>query len=183
MKVNKFRIFCVTDNKYEYVWLEDGEAAPSFCPVNSSHTIDANSISIVQSVSEDVYSVENSIGKGGPQVNLRGMYFTATAGEDTVYNYDIAEKLFLRGAKLLIDGCSFFDSLSLELVDHQNLLGYGAGFVLSKYASNYPVHQGMELFDNERLTELDLNGFRFKLTYKSLGSVDVKVALGLRGYK
>lgn len=50
-EVNQYRIFCVTENDYVYTW---GTSPPTTCPNNSAHTIDTNSITIVQTVSTQV---------------------------------------------------------------------------------------------------------------------------------
>jgi hypothetical protein len=41
--VNKYRIFCNTENKYTYRW---DDAVPTKCPIDGAHTIDTNTISI-----------------------------------------------------------------------------------------------------------------------------------------
>lgn len=35
----QYRVFCQTDNRYEYVWLPSTSPAPTTCPVNGAHTI------------------------------------------------------------------------------------------------------------------------------------------------
>ena len=43
--VYKYRIWCVTDAKYEYTW---GEDEPTTCPANTAHTIDADKTTVVE---------------------------------------------------------------------------------------------------------------------------------------
>jgi len=45
--INKYRIYCTTDNKWEYIW---DTSAPTTCPVNGVHTVNANSVSILGNV-------------------------------------------------------------------------------------------------------------------------------------
>lgn len=47
--VNKYRVRCTTDNKYEEVWAKQ---EPTVCPVNAAHTIDASLTTIIDSVKE-----------------------------------------------------------------------------------------------------------------------------------
>ena len=43
--VNRYRIWCQTEAAYVYVW---AESEPTLCPTDSGHTIDADSIAIVE---------------------------------------------------------------------------------------------------------------------------------------
>lgn len=54
MKVNRFKIYCETDSKWEYVLKEEGQAAPTTCPTNAGHTCTANSVSIDQVIGADI---------------------------------------------------------------------------------------------------------------------------------
>ena len=50
--INKWRIRCLTDNTYEYVWLPDGDPAPTTCPTNTAHSVNAPSAAIVETTGE-----------------------------------------------------------------------------------------------------------------------------------
>jgi len=59
----KYRIYCITDSKYEYVWSEE---PPLTCPTNTSDTIDLNSITIIEKIdSNEVKVKEESTTTGG----------------------------------------------------------------------------------------------------------------------
>jgi len=51
----KYRVRCVTDNKWESVW---GTTAPTTCPVNTAHTIDPISTSITEIFEKNHVTVE-----------------------------------------------------------------------------------------------------------------------------
>jgi hypothetical protein len=40
----KWRIYCITDNKWEYIW---NNSSPTVCPIDANHTVNDNSISDV----------------------------------------------------------------------------------------------------------------------------------------
>ena len=64
--VYKYRVWCDTDSKWEYVWRDENEAVPSLCPVNTGHTIDTAKTSIVEQSSTNVVKVqEEEIPTGG----------------------------------------------------------------------------------------------------------------------
>lgn len=50
MKLYKYKIYCQTDSKFEYVWKDEDEAAPTTCPTNTAHTCDLNSVAIDETV-------------------------------------------------------------------------------------------------------------------------------------
>lgn len=62
-EVNYYKIFCTSDNKFEYVW---GTSAPAKCPTDTAHTVDTNSIAIVKTVAETIVTIkEEDIPTGG----------------------------------------------------------------------------------------------------------------------
>jgi len=54
-EVNKYRIYCTTEAGYVCMW---GTEEPTTCPNDTGHTIDTNSITIVQTISTDVVLVD-----------------------------------------------------------------------------------------------------------------------------
>lgn len=46
MKILKYKIYCETDAKWEYVYKEESESAPTTCPINTAHTIVSNSVAV-----------------------------------------------------------------------------------------------------------------------------------------
>lgn len=57
--VNKYQVYCTTENKYYCVW---NDATPTVCPNNADHAIDSNSISIVDTITDtDVNIIEETI--------------------------------------------------------------------------------------------------------------------------
>lgn len=48
--INQYRFLCGTESTYKYVW---AESQPTTCPTASNHTIDLNSLTIVDSISQN----------------------------------------------------------------------------------------------------------------------------------
>jgi len=46
----RYRFWCVTDSKYVYIDKLFADSAPTDCPDNAGHTIDANQTAISESV-------------------------------------------------------------------------------------------------------------------------------------
>lgn len=61
--VNYYRLKCLTENQFKYSW---NIIKPTYCPTNSEHQIDNNSITKLSSVSSDIVEIkEESIATGG----------------------------------------------------------------------------------------------------------------------
>lgn len=54
----KWRVYCATDSKYEYIWLDETQAEPTTCPVNTAHTITAAQTSIIDTRVPDVVNIK-----------------------------------------------------------------------------------------------------------------------------
>ncbi len=52
--VYKFRVFCQTENEYVYTWNDE---SPQVCPNNGSHTIDDNTVTIIDTVSTNTVQI------------------------------------------------------------------------------------------------------------------------------
>jgi len=55
-EVYKYELYCETEGKNVYDW---GESEPTQCPIDSGHTVDLDSISIVETVSDEHVEVTN----------------------------------------------------------------------------------------------------------------------------
>ena len=56
--VYKYRIHCVTDNTQEFIW---SESTPTACPTNTAHTIDTDSIVIIETREQNVFEVKEEL--------------------------------------------------------------------------------------------------------------------------
>jgi len=56
--VYQYRIYCITDSKYEYIW---GTTPPTLCPTNTSHEVNPNSINSVNEVSDTAVEIKQEI--------------------------------------------------------------------------------------------------------------------------
>lgn len=90
--VNHYRFRCVTEGVDVYVW---GEALPTLCPNDSAHTINADSITIVETVSPTDVTVLNQqvfpTTSGNtpifqPNIVPPGYYFYGTGAFDDITN-------------------------------------------------------------------------------------------------
>ncbi len=61
-QVDRYRLFCKTENAYQYAWTD---CLPTACPNNNTHTIDNSTVSIVDSISSAAVEVVQQTGTGG----------------------------------------------------------------------------------------------------------------------
>ena len=62
----RYRIYCEVDNRYEYIWLESTEDPPIYCPVDQNHTINLQSVEIIETLKTDKINIsEEKISTGG----------------------------------------------------------------------------------------------------------------------
>lgn len=79
VKVNKWRIYCVTENSWVYGWVEEG-IEPSTCFTDTIHTINSYSKSIVDNItSNNVVIEEERHGKTGGHFRCEGFSMSIPA--------------------------------------------------------------------------------------------------------
>lgn len=89
---NKFRIYCNVSHQFEYIILET-EIPPTTCPVDASHSINPDSISIIETLSDNLVTISQQVGtdRTNGAYTLHGRAFNAIANTTTydAFYYDI----------------------------------------------------------------------------------------------
>lgn len=68
-----------------------------------------------------------------------GVTFTASANTTTTNDVLIADDLFVRFLELILNGHQMNDTISMSFIDKDNVLGFGANFVVATPVSNYNI--------------------------------------------
>lgn len=91
--VNKWRIYCNTDNKWVYKWEQEGVTPRTECFEESSHTVNPDSMSVIEKISSSEVKIKEENKKTQGNYRTEGRRITAAAMADTVdrfsMNYDI----------------------------------------------------------------------------------------------
>lgn len=74
----KFRIYCETDNKWEYIW---DTVAPTICPTTSGHTVNSNSVNFIEEINSK--TIDNT--DVDYKVNEKAVLCDTTNGNIDVY--------------------------------------------------------------------------------------------------
>jgi hypothetical protein len=117
------------------------------------------------------------------KVNFKGFGFTGSVQPSQVCNVDyiLPETRLVYGGEILLSGHQFGDTLCFQVVDVNNILGYGAGLVLGEYLKDWNVAadtcaQNVVLVDYP--TEISA-GLGFRIRYTSTGPQTVGVAVNV----
>lgn len=114
---------------------------------------------------------------------FRGASFsgTATAMTTTNLDYKITEERYINGGRLLVSNIGDDDKITFQVVDKDNILGYGANVVLDEFIKDYfvPTAGNLEVrLDYPAKIPANLY-LRLKYTNSSLTSASIKCNLYL----
>ena len=115
-----------------------------------------------------------------------GVSNTATKNTTTNIDYKMPEDRMINGVHLFLDGHKWDDYIKFQVVDVDNLLGYGAGVILDEFGSTWNIDpntcaQRHEIIDYPAKIKKDLY---LRTVYVSTGTVDdVKVKINLYLHK
>ncbi|MBA42966.1 MAG: hypothetical protein CMF62_03020 [Magnetococcales bacterium] len=101
-KLIKYRIYCETDSKWEFVWREENQSQPTTCPVDTNHNINSSSVAIVDERSElKVQIQEEKITTGG-HFRLEDYTFTCLGNQTTFFEFSIPTPSSVLSYKLVV---------------------------------------------------------------------------------
>lgn len=114
--------------------------------------------------------------------NHQGVIGTATAGTTTTIDYKLLDDAFLVGGILLTKGATFGDSVTFQVIDIDNVIGYGANVVLGQYISNWYMREDSQSQVNEisSYPAKVLANLYLRIRYTSIGGSNVSVAVNYR---
>jgi hypothetical protein len=115
----------------------------------------------------------------------QGFAFTATAGTSTDHDYKITEARLLEVPIILAKNHAWGDYIRFQIVDVDNVIGYGAGVVLDEFATTWYLDP--DLCSQPRpdvwySAEVIANLY-IRVKYTSVGATDVEVKINLCNHK
>ena len=133
------------------------------------------------------YSPSHSSQYSAKDINadFRGFKFTADAGQATTHEWAAPYDIIIDGGAMSTIGASLGDSVSLQVIDKDNILGYGANTVLGQYVTNWfmnPQESVQINFQNGYPAKI-VGGLYLRAIYYSVGGTDVEVILNYRLHK
>lgn len=118
----------------------------------------------------------------GKTMKFEGFEFTGTAGTTTKYQWKITSSTFeIVGALCLVTGGEIGDKLQFKVVDVDNVLGYGAGLVLSWIGRNIPAVALSTPMRVESASALAVAAnFYLEISYDNAGATDKTISGGFK---
>lgn len=117
--------------------------------------------------------------------SLQGVRFTAAPGVETVNDHLIADDHLVDGATLIALSAALGDTITCQVVDKDNNFGYGAGFVLGQYVTNWYMNpaESIQLNFKSSYPAKIYGGLYLRLKYLSVGNTAVEVIVNYTLHK
>lgn len=112
--------------------------------------------------------------------------FTAIKNISTTYDFLLDQAYALKGGSFYSEDSIPGDYIKCQIVDVDNVLGYGAGFVVAEYIDKWYVYALQQIhINNEFVGVMPVSGLYFRVVYTSDASatVDSTVFFNLFTYK
>lgn len=120
------------------------------------------------------------------EAKAKGYVGTATAGTTTNVDFAVgAEDRYIDGVRIILINHDAGDTMSFQVVDVDNVMGYGAGTVLKEFGTSWNVDhekcdQGANVYNF--LARL-YAGLYIRIVYTSAGATNVTVKVNVRLFK
>lgn len=105
--------------------------------------------------------------------NGRGAAAECAAGTDTILDIVLEDDNLITGGELITYGAATGDHITAQIVDIDNIMGYGAGAVLNTFMTNWRVKKGDSSYN--LLVNYPAKvpaGLAIRIIYTSAGTVD-----------
>jgi len=107
----------------------------------------------------------------------KGFHGTALAGQTTHLDFAITEERWIQGIQVILDNHAAADTVTLSIIDKDNILGYGENFVCDVFGEDWNVNpdfgcQGIILNAYPAVIKA---GLYIRISYTSTGILPVSV--------
>jgi hypothetical protein len=120
--LNKWRVYCTTESRYNHIWLENGVSAPSNCPVNTAHAINNSLTRIVDTSSPTSVTISQEIVSTGGNYAYATEAFTALANQTTMYEFSFPINISIMDTSFVATNENVGDSWSW-IISPDTLIG------------------------------------------------------------
>ena len=112
-EIKKYRVWCDTDSKYEYVW---GTEAPTKCPTNTTHSLTGGATIVGGLSSNDLrLQEEDPLHKTGGHFQVHGEQFEAPNNSVTNHDFSFPFDIAIFAATVNTSGLSDGDTIDFEI--------------------------------------------------------------------
>jgi hypothetical protein len=118
--------------KYSTVIVKETPAGTDQADFENNYKANANKAIEPKSSDGQVY-VRNSPKSYGKTLKIKGFGITCPPNQDTTYDIKFTSDIELIGGEAECTRMDFDDKINFKAIDKDNVLGYGAGFVLNQF--------------------------------------------------
>ena len=127
-----------------------------------------------------------------PFTNAHGYHFRGTGVAATIpfgttanVDYKLTENRMIDGVHLMLSQHVWDDYVKFQVIDVDNILGYGAGTVLDEFASTWNIDPALCSQRHEKISypAKVIKDLYIRVVYVSTGGVDVKLKANLYLHK
>lgn len=117
--------------------------------------------------------------------SLQGFSGAASANSTTNIDYLISTERWLTGGVLLVNNGNWGDSLHIQVIDKDNVLGYGSNVVLQQFITNFYVRPDSVFQEKLEVPYVSLlvAGLYVRIVYTNTSLFEVGVACNLYLHK
>jgi hypothetical protein len=117
--------------------------------------------------------------------NGRGKMQTVPAGTTVSIDLKMTDDCFITGGVLRTDAATFGDKATFQVIDIDNILGYGENKILGTYLTDWYMRSDaqQQLDENLYYPAKILANLYLRVIYASVGNTDVQVAVNYRLHK
>lgn len=117
--------------------------------------------------------------------DFQGFKFTATAGVTTTGDYKILNDSLIDGAVVLVKNSALGDKVTLQVIDIDNIIGYGANVVLGQYVTNWYINPDstFQVDLKSAYPAKILAGLYLRVSYTSVGANNVDFLINYKLHK
>lgn len=121
---------------------------------------------------------------GTEKTRFVGVQYTFTAGQTASFDLQLTTNVRLQGGYYWVKDPTLNDKVSLSVVDVDDILGGGAGAVVSQYVRDMPVAPWDHQQELESPTAASIpSGLYLRVTYESVGGTNPIVGVTYRWFE
>ena len=123
--------------------------------------------------------------KNDLNANFRGVKFDAAAGTTTTHDFKLDDDNLVDGASVFVLNAAIGDTLTLQVIDKDNVLGFGANVVLGQYVTEWfinPASASQGEFTSVYPAKI-FGGLYLRKIYSSVGEVAPTVVVNYKLHK
>jgi len=149
---------------------------------NHDYTLHSPNMTTLVDLPDDKILLVESLPFTNPSgFRFRGASFSGTVSAESTadLDYEITQERWINGGRLLVSNIGQEDKITFQVVDKNNILGFGAGVVLDEFIKDYFVPDTGNLEVKLDYPAKIIAGLFLRLKYTNSNSSDITIKCNL----